>query len=53
MLVTRSPRRRAPEAVARSVEDEAAALGLPVLELNVLWCRKFIAKGSGMRNKGD
>ena len=23
------------------------------LMLNVLWCRKFIAKGSGMRNKGD
>jgi hypothetical protein len=32
MFVTRSPRPRAPEAVARSGEDEAAALGLPVLD---------------------
>jgi hypothetical protein len=32
MFVTRSPKRRAPDAVARSVEDEAAALELPALK---------------------
>jgi 4-hydroxy-3-methylbut-2-enyl diphosphate reductase IspH len=52
MFATRSPKRKVPRAVARSVKDEAAALAFPVLDVACALVAKVHSQGERYVQQG-